>query len=227
MWDLVKHIIKQLPADVIIVVIAIAGLVLFVWKLSALWTRFKALPCDINSKALGELQKTHVDKADFPCQAHSDKIDRHSVSVSKLETSIEYLAKSIESANAQLQRLSDTTPLTQQHSPLSITERGWEVVRKLGIDKMLDNNWERIRHLIESGVESRNAYDINEFCIKYAVVFPEKFLQHDEVEVLKNDAYIQGLMLMDYMKIIAVMARDRFFKDNNIYIDDIEGQSKE
>lgn len=216
MWDLVKHIVKQLPIDVIIVVIAVAALILFVWKLAVLWTRFKALPCDAHTEKLGELQKNNFDKSDLPCQAHSEKLDQHSVSVSKLETSMEFLTKSIENANNQLQRITSTTPLTLQHSPLRISERGWEVVHKLGMDKMFANNWDRIKKLIDDEVESKNAYDINEYCIKYAVVFPEKFLQPEEVNILKNDAYVQGLTLMEYMKIIAVMARDKYFEENNI-----------
>ena len=123
--------------------------------------------------------------------------------------------------------MNNTVPFTQQHSPLRISERGWEVVKKLGMDKMFVNNWDRIKQFIDDEVESKNAYDINEFCIKYAVVFPEKFLQPEEVNVLKNDAYIQGLTLMEYMKIIAVMARDKYFEENNINIEEIEPATKQ
>jgi hypothetical protein len=224
MWDLVKHIVKQLPIDVIIVVIAVAALILLVWKLSEFWTRFKALPCDAHTEKLGELQKNNFGKSELPCHAHSEKLNQHSMSVSKLETSMEFLTKSIENANSQLQRITTTTPFTQQHSPLRISPRGMEVVRKLGMDKMFANNWDRIRQLIDDEVESKNAYDVNEFCIKYAVVFPEKFLQPEEVNVLKNDAYIEGLTLMEYMKIIAVMARDKYFEENGINVEEIEKQ---
>lgn len=227
MWDLVKHIVEQLPIDIIIVVIAVAALILLVWKLSEFWTRFKTLPCDAHTEKLGELQKGNFDKSELPCQVHNEKLEKHSVSVSKLETSMEFLAKSIENVNNQLQRITSTTPLTQQHSPLKISDRGMEVVHKLGMDKMFANNWDRIKQFIDSEVESKNAYDINEFCIKYAVVFPEKFLQAEEVNVLKNDAYIQGLTLMEYMKIIAVMARDKYFEENNINIEEIDPVTKQ
>lgn len=108
------------------------------------------------------------------------------------------------------------TALTQQHSPLAISPRGWEVVKRLGMDKMFANNWARIKAMINSDVKQKNAYDINDYCIQQAVVYPEKFLQQDEINTLKNDAYNQGLALMDYMKIIAVMSRDKFFEENNI-----------
>ena len=92
--------------------------------------------------------------------------------------------------------------------------------------QMFSNNWSRIKQLIDNEVESTNAYDINEFCIKYAVVFPEKFLKPEEVDILKNDAYAQGLTLMEYMKIIAVMARDKYFEENNIKVEEIESTTK-
>ena len=100
------------------------------------------------------------------------------------------------------------------------------MVKKLSMDKMFDNNWSKIRRLIDDEVENKNAYDINEFCIKYAVVFPERFLQAEEINILKNDAYAQGLTLMEYMKIIAVMARDKYFEENNINVEEGDILSK-
>ncbi len=41
--------------------------------------------------------------------------------------------------------------------------------------------------------------------------------------MLKDDAYIQGVALMDYMKIVAVMARDEYFKANGINVEETKG----
>ncbi len=139
-----------------------------------------------------------------------------------METSIKYLNRSIERLNVILSSIDDS--FTKQNSPLRITPKGEEVVKKLGMDKMFANNWERIRRLIDAEVEEKNAYDINEFCIKYAVVYPEKFLQPAEIAVLKDDAYQQGMALMDYMKILAVMARDAYFRENGIKTEDADRQ---
>ena len=43
-----------------------------------------------------------------------------------------------------------------------------------------------------------------------------RFLQPDEIDTIKKDAYAQGLALMDYMKVIAVMARDKYLEENGI-----------
>lgn len=179
----------------------------------------KSVRCEEHNQKIEELGKKSYD---LPCKIHSDKIEKHSVSMGRIDASLSYLLKSIDEMNSQLRQMNNLNPMTQQHSPLSITTHGWNIVRKLGIDKMFSNNWERIRQYIDNEVESKNAYDINEFCMKYAVVYPEKFLQPDEIDVLKNDAYAQGITLMEYMKIIAVMARDRYFKENNIKVEEIE-----
>lgn len=218
---------EHFTTSLIVVLVVIVSLVLLVWKLASLWYKINNLPCDNHTEKLGELQRKNFDKSELPCKTHSEKIEKHSESVSRIDTTLTFLTKSIEEMNSQLQKMNNTVPFTQQHSPLRISERGWEVVKKLGMDKMFVNNWDRIKQFIDDEVESKNAYDINEFCIKYAVVFPEKFLQPEEVNVLKNDAYIQGLTLMEYMKIIAVMARDKYFEENNINIEGIDPSTKQ
>lgn len=194
-----------------IVIAAIFALVL--WFIYSYWTFKKTAKCEENCKRIGALEQV---TSGIPCKSHGEKIERHSLSVCKIETSLDFITKSIETVNAQLQRLSETKPLTQQHSPLTITQRGWEIVSKLGMDKMFDANWARIKESIDEEVADKNAYDINEYCIKHAVVYPEKFLHPEEISILKSDAYLQGFTLTDYMKIIAVMARDRYFRETGI-----------
>lgn len=92
---------------------------------------------------------------------------------------------------------------------------------------MFEKNWQRIKSLIDSGVRNKNAYDIDDFCIKQAVVFPEKFLGNDEILILKDDAFKKGLTLTPYMKVIAVMSRDRYFEENGLKKEDIESKPQE
>lgn len=220
METLINNFVSEhLAAFVICVIVALAIFALALWFAFSYVQFKKTVKCDEHSQKLEDLGRISYD---LPCKAHSEKIEKHGESVSRIDTALSFLTKSIEEMNSQLHQMNNTVPFTQQHSPLRISERGWEVVRKLGIDKMFDKNWERIRRFIDDEVESKNAYDINEFCIKYAVVYPEKFLQPSEIDILKNDAYVQGLTLMEYMKIIAVMARDKYFEENNINIEELK-----
>lgn len=167
----------------------------------------------------------------LPCKQNSDKIDEHigkhsnvEVTITKLETSITYMQKSIDTLTQSLQSSNKiiTDPFTQTHSPISITAKGQKMVERLKLDLMFDNNWEHIRPFIENNATSKNPYDIQQFCIEQAVVFPEKFLQEEQVAILKTDAYKTGIPLTSYMKVVAVMARDRYFKEHDIDVSEVD-----
>lgn len=164
---------------------------------------------------------------DLPCDNHKDKMIAHDNAVARIETAITYLTKEIDNAMSTFQQHNiKTDGFTQTHSPLSITKQGWEMVERLGLKKMFEDNWPRIKELIDNGVADKNAYDIDDFCIKQAVVFPEKFLSDENIAVLKDDAFKNGFALTSYMKVIAVMARDEYFKVNGIKIDEMEKKEK-
>lgn len=65
-------------------------------------------------------------------------------------------------------------------------------------------------------------YDIQEFLIQQAVVYPEKFLQPEEIDKIKLDAYNTGVNIVPYMKVIAILARDRYFSEHNILVEDVD-----
>lgn len=162
---------------------------------------------------------------DLPCDKHHDKMAMHDNAVTRIETAIIYLTKEIDNAMVIFQQQNiKTDGFTQTHSPLSITEHGWKMVERLGLKKMFDDNWPRIKALIDDGVADKNAYDIDDFCIKTAVVFPEKFLSEGNIAVLKDDAFKNGLTLTAYMKVVAVMARDRYFKESGMEREGTKGK---
>lgn len=159
----------------------------------------------------------------LPCDIHKDKMIAHDNAVTRIETAITYLTKEIDNALSTFQQNNiKTDGFTQAQSPLSITKSGWEMVERLDLRKMFDENWARIKELIDKGVTDKNAYDIDDFCIKQAVVFPEKFLSNENIAVLKDDAFKNGYALTSYMKVIAVMARDKYFSEKGIKIDEVK-----
>lgn len=160
---------------------------------------------------------------DFPCNRHQEKMNEHDNAVGRIETAITYLTKEIDTAMRTFQQQNIRTDgFTQTHSPLSITEKGWEMVKRLGVDKMFENNWSNIEKLIDNETPSKSAYDIDRFCVEQAVVFPEKFLSENDIALLKEDAYKNGLLLTSYMKVVAVLSRDRYLQKHGIIMDDID-----
>lgn len=194
-------------------VIAVGVLIFLIW-----WAR------GVYEKVKG------IDK--LPCQGNSDKIDNLinrqrevEVSNTRIETSISYLQKNIESLSQSLQSNNKgliIDPFTQTHSPLAITPAGLEMMDRLGIKEMFQQNWERINQLITDHVEQKNPYDIQQFCLEQSVVFPEKFLGEADLNAIKLDAYERGVPLASYMKVVAVLSRDRYFKEHGIDVSEVD-----
>lgn len=168
----------------------------------------------------------------LPCQANTNKIDTHisrhgevDVAITRIETSINYLQKNIESLSQSLQSNNKgliLDPFTQTHSPLAITLAGIEMMERLGIEDMFLSNWESINQLITDHVEQKNPYDIQQFCLEQAVVFPEKFLSEVDLNTIKLDAYEKGVPLASYMRVIAVLARDKYFEEHGIDVSEVD-----
>ena len=135
--------------------------------------------------------------------------------ITKAEISIEYLQRSVDTLTKNLQGGGNRLILdkfTESHSPLSISEEGRKMMERLGMQAMFDENWERIKSLIDENVSDKNPYDIDQFCQEQSVVFPEKFLKKEQVDKLKADAYREGLSLTSYMRVIAVLSRDKYLE---------------
>lgn len=217
-----KFIAENLGVSVIILIGFFVFLVFAVWKIAIIYSKIKNLKCDENTKEIKALKEKSFDKNELPCGIHKEKMNDHDNAVIRIETSLKFLTKELDNAINLMQKKTNLEGFTKTNSPLAITQSGYEMMERLGISKMFENNWARIKELIDNNVKSKNAYDINNFCIEQAVVFPEKFLNDEEIDKLKNDAYMNGITLSPYMKVIAVLSRDRYFKEEGISIVDID-----
>ena len=87
---------------------------------------------------------------------------------------------------------------------------------------MVEDNWDRISEYLCENIQSMNPYDIQQFCIQHTSVFPEKFISNQELNLIKIDAYNTGYSLSNYMSVIAVLVRDRYFIEHNIDVKDVD-----
>ena len=193
------------------------------------------LPCanhgeDIHrhEEEMAEFRRAVAKLDNLPCANHGEDIRRHETGhhelesrMSKVETAVEFLQKSVDDLTKNL-KVGGTGLIlgsyTQNHSPLSITDEGRKMMQRVGMGEMFDQNWDRIEKLISDSLEDKNAYDIDQFCMEQAVVFPEKFLGKEDISVLKDDAYKQGLSLTSYMRVVAVLARNRYMEEHKIEV---------
>lgn len=185
-------------------------------KTNELRNKIEALPCNSHMDNIIEYRGK--------VESHIEKHGSVENSITRIETSIEFMQKSIDSFSQSLQKNKGLIldQYTQSKSPLSITEKGQEMSERIGLLDMFEENWNRIMEIIETNSESKNPYDIQQFCIEQSVVFPEKFINEDQLNKIKIDAYNTGISLTSYMKVIAVYARDKYFKEKSINVDDVD-----
>ena len=224
--DTVIEFLKDLLGNYAFIGAVICVLVVFaVW-----WARGikeKVSKVDDHEQCMDEFRTAVARINTLPCANHEHNIDRHDQEhrdmesrMARVETSVEYLQRSLDSLTKGLQGNNKLIldSYTLNHSPLSISEKGRQMMQRVGMGDMFDKNWNRIEHLIDEGVEDKNAYDIDQFCMEQAVVFPEKFLGREDISVLKDDAYKEGLSLTSYMRVVAVLARNRYLDEHPLEI---------
>lgn len=235
MENIVIDFIKEhLGIAFLLAVVVVVGFIYLIWWTCTIYQKIKkveTLPCDRYNDKLEKMSAISAKIEGLPCLEHGSKIDNQTekhnnleVSITQVNTSIIYMQKSIDSLTQSLQNNNKLIldPFTQTHSPLQITEQGREMIERVGILEMFENNWEKINLIIKDNCNSMNPYDIQQFLIEQAIVFPEKFLSLKELDKIKNDAYSKGISLTSYMKVIAVMSRDRYFEENEIDINDVD-----
>lgn len=212
MEEILNNLIREhFGAAVTVILVVLAMLIFIVWNAAIIYMRVKKLPCDNNTSKIDDI----ISHTAMPCDRHQHNIEENNKAVARIDTTLLYLEKTVDSYRNQ----NKTLIYTQNHSPLSITEAGRKMIERLGIKAMFDANWQRIKALIDA-LGSKNPYDIDQFCIRQAFVFPEKFVTEGELDKIKVDAYKTGDMLLSYMKVFAVLARDRYFVENGIEVED-------
>jgi|GEM_PF-1186226 len=113
-------------------------------------------------------------------------------------------------------------PYAQSHSPISLTELGKKVSAEIGVDDMIQRNWNAIVNDIDKNAEGKSAYDIQQYCIETTVVEPERFLLPEDIKKLKDYAYNQGRPIVAFAQIFAITIRDKYLKEKGINIEEID-----
>lgn len=153
------------------------------------------------------------------CEGHRSVEAKLEKTIDKSESKFDSIKTDIAIIKASLQI---SNPLTQSHSPIGLSALGVRVARELSAQEKIEANWDRIEPIINEGTKSKNAYDIQQFCIEKAIVSPEMFFDEKSLEEIKNYAYKEGKPLSNYTNMLGVMIRDEFFKRKGINIDEID-----
>lgn len=148
----------------------------------------------------------------------SAKVER----VEKMENVIDSIKEDLHYIKATLNVLqSNSSGLTQSHSPIGLTQKGRDVASSMGIYEIITRNWDKVFDLIESQ-HLRNAYDIQQFCIETATVGLDRLFCRDDVDRIKNFAYNEGKQTAYYGSMIGVIIRDKYFESKGIQPSEVD-----
>jgi hypothetical protein len=103
-----------------------------------------------------------------------------------------------------------------------LTEYGKELVEELNMEKYISDNWKTTSDYIEEHSESKNPYDIQKLCLNYTLIETDKVLSREGHDRVKSKAFILGIAVFELLNAASILIRDRFFKENNINISEID-----
>jgi hypothetical protein len=67
-----------------------------------------------------------------------------------------------------------------------------------------------------------NPYDIQQLCLNYVLIGTDNVLSREGHDRVKSKAFILGIAIFDLLQAASILIRDRFFKENDINISDID-----
>lgn len=155
---------------------------------------------------------------------HTTKWSCEMGKVEKIEGSIDSIKSDIVYIKGMMSVLQTNTPnaLVQSHSPISLNRLGEEIATKMNIRDLIAANWDKINSYISSNASSKNAYDIQQFCIETATVSIDKFFCLEDINKIKSFAFEAGQNLAYYGGMIGIIIRDKYFEVNKIDIAEVD-----
>jgi len=152
----------------------------------------------------------------------SSKHDRFNERMDKTESTIDEIRKDIAFIKGPLSlAIESRDTLTKKRSPLSLTDSGREVVSTNSLDVMVDSNWQKINAVLQS-IKNKNPYDLQEYCIETAFTESGKFFSDNNIETLKTISFKSGFPLMSITRVMGILIRDRYFKENGISLGEVD-----
>jgi hypothetical protein len=111
--------------------------------------------------------------------------------------------------------------LAKQKSPISLTEQGIVVKNKIKADEVFASHKEELYGLLDQ-TKLNNAYDIQIEAFRVIGKDFLKLLNEQETIALKNEAYLLGKQLEEFLVIFQILFRDDILKTKNIPVSDVD-----
>jgi len=159
-----------------------------------------------------------------------DKTKKHDVDIKDIKTDIKKMSSNISDVRKDLSYLrggfdifkKGMSQLATSKSPISLTQIGKEISKKINAESMVAQNWDKIYDNLEKNISNKNAYDIQQYCMDTAAVELDKFLSDADIDSLKILAYKEGNPLLYYSPVFAIPIRDKYLSIKGINVSEVD-----
>jgi len=167
---------------------------------------------------------------DAPCDKHDSGIKETRAGIKEIREVVKEMSLDVGEVKNDLSYLrggfemfkKGISPVAQSLSPIGLTPIGIEKSKIINAEEMVARNWEKIYENLEQNIKSKNAYDIQQYCMDTAAVHPDKFLSDSDIDSLKMLAYREGNPLMYYSPVFGIPIRDKYLSIKGIDISDVD-----
>jgi hypothetical protein len=168
------------------------------------------------SRQLGRWEKRQ-DSQEKTTEKLEDKIERVKVELVEIKVNAKETATKVDFIYNTLK----INPLTQEKSPITLTEKGEIVRKKIKADEILEKYKDKLISEFDKEKE-KNAYDIQVEAFRVIDVVLPKLLDETEFTVIKNEAFKLGRPFSDVLIIFKILLRDSLLNKKGIRLEDID-----
>jgi len=150
--------------------------------------------------------------------------------VNKMKNDISEINKDIFEMKTTLNfAFAENKPFAVKNSPWRLNEEGKETVKKYSLDLMVEINWSKINRALQE-LKSQNPYDLEIFCFDMLSIDARsdtslKYFEEKDIDKIKRLSYKSGIPLLFYSRMIGILIRNKYFKENNIDLFDTDEHS--
>ena len=138
----------------------------------------------------------------------------------KLERVVEWMQWTLNILTTKSSKMPE--PLIQSNSPISLTDAWKRIAEEEEMQKWIDNKWGEIKKFIKEHCKWLNPYDIQQFLLSVSMTNLEALIDEDWVNRLKLRAYNAWVPLELLANVVAVLVRDKYFKEEWINTEEID-----
>lgn len=143
--------------------------------------------------------------------------------VEKLEKAIDSIKDDISEIKAHISVINSRySELVTVKSPISLSEKGETVAKKLKVKDIINTKWDSVLNRIKASFKTENnPYNIQEACFEIGKTY-SKLVTKEQFDFIKTYAYENGHSLSDFDVLFGIIIRDKYFDSENIDVEEVD-----